>query len=57
MLAELPKLLDRNFAIAYLLPSAGWCLAIWGVLAAFDYGAEVQVFLQTDALLGAAFAL
>ena len=57
MLAELPKLLDRNFAIAFFLPSAALMLSCWGVLQVFDQGAAVETFLKRDALVGAILGL
>jgi hypothetical protein len=57
MLSELPKLLDRNFAIAFFLPAAALMLSGWGVLQVFDYGEDVEIFLKRDALVGAILAL
>lgn len=57
MFAELPKLLDRNFAIAFFLPAAAWGLAAWGTIAAFGQGLAVENFLKRDALVGTVLAL
>lgn len=57
MFTELPKLLDRNFAIAFFLPAAALVLAGWGVLQVFGYGMTVEAFLKRDALVGTVLAL
>jgi hypothetical protein len=57
MFTELPKLLDRNFAIAFFLPAAAWSLAVWGILAMFGHGTAAEAFLKRDALVGAVLSL
>jgi hypothetical protein len=57
MFSELPKLLDRNFAIAFFLPAAALLLAGWGVLHAFEQGPAVEAVLARDALIGAVLAI
>jgi hypothetical protein len=57
MFAELPKLLDRNFAIAFFLPAAAWSLAFSSILAAFGHGTAVEAVLKRDVLIGAVLAL
>jgi hypothetical protein len=57
MFNELPKLLDRNFAIAYFLPATSCGLALWGILQVFGYGEAAEAWFKKDALIGAAFAL
>ena len=57
MFSELPKLLDRNFAVAYFLPAAAFCLAAWGVMTAFGLGGLAEEYLKRDVLVGGTFAL
>jgi len=56
MFGELPKLFDRDFVIAFFLPSAIFLLASIGLLAGFDLF-PAQVFLLKDDLLKGATAI
>jgi hypothetical protein len=57
MFAELPKLFDRNFAIAFFLPSSVLLLSVWGVVLTFEHSSAVEILLGRDTLVGGILAL
>lgn len=52
MFGELPKLFDRNFAIAFFLPSAAFILASSGLLAGFGLPSPGLPLLKGEGLQG-----
>jgi hypothetical protein len=56
MLGELPKLFGKAFAIGYLLPAVTICVALFGVLSAYDRAAWVGRHFDTSNVLGASLA-
>lgn len=57
MFGELPKLLDRNFAIGFFLPAALIAALLWATLGAFGLAPPVAGIGGVDGLLGTAVAV
>ena len=52
MFAELPKLIDRDFAVGYFLPVAAFIGSSLGLLSAFGLLPLIALFIQADTLIG-----
>jgi hypothetical protein len=57
MFGELPKLLDRNFAIGYFLPSALFAVGVWAVLKPFGLAEFPSGFAALDGIAKATVSI
>jgi hypothetical protein len=57
MFSELPKLLDRNFAIAYFLPVSLFVVVSIGLLKAAGYWSKVETILTGTTIIDATLAI